>query len=78
MLEKKVSTPFQPFLERKSIGKIIFLLFCAKNLKKSHEKTFENSMELGRKIFNNDKNIGSLPKKTSSTRWNRYHKSLRL
>jgi hypothetical protein len=68
VLEKKVSIPSHSFLGRKSIGKVIVLLFCDKNLGKSHEKSFEKSMELDKKIFDKDKNIGCLRKKISSTR----------
>jgi hypothetical protein len=77
MLEKNVSTLFHPFLGRKSIGYVIFQLFSDKNLDKSHGKSFEKLMEVGRKVFNKGINIGSVPKKFSSTKWNRYYENLR-
>jgi hypothetical protein len=57
MLKKKVVLPSQLFFRRKSIEKVIFLLFSDKNLEKSHEKSFEKSMKLGKKIFNKDKTL---------------------
>ena len=49
VLEKKVWTPSHPCRERKCIEKGIFLLFSNKNLEKSYKKSFEKSMELGKK-----------------------------
>jgi hypothetical protein len=70
--------PSHPYFGRKPIGKVICLLFSDKNLEKSHEKLFEKLMELSKKIFDKGKNIGSLPKKISSTKWDRYCEDLRL
>jgi hypothetical protein len=53
-------------------------LFSDKTLEKSHEKLFQKLMELSKKLFDKGKNIGSLPKKISSTKGDRYFEDLTL